>query len=78
LSIGLLYDRLTSNALEQLLGEKISTHLTATTNRLNSYLEARRCQLETLANYPGVAEYATAKQKWDVDSEVVAVLQKYF
>jgi len=74
LSIGLLYDRFTSNALEQLLGEKISTHLTATTNRLGSYLEARRYQLETLANYPGVAGYATAK-KGDVDNEVAAVLQ---
>lgn len=74
LSIGLLYDRFTSNALEQLLGEKISTHLTATTNRLSSYLEARRYQLETLANYPGVAGFATAK-KGNVDSEVAAVLQ---
>lgn len=74
LSIGLLYDRFTSNALEQLLGEKISTHLTATTNRLSSYLEARRYQLETLANYPGVAGFATAKNG-NVDSEVAAVLQ---
>jgi hypothetical protein len=38
LAIGLLYDRFTGNALEQLLGEKISTHLTATANRLGAYV----------------------------------------
>ena len=57
LAIGLLYDRFTSNALEQLLGEKLSTHLTATANRLGAYVEARRYQLETLANYPGTVSY---------------------
>lgn len=60
LTIGLLYDRFTSNALEQLLGEKLSTHLTATANRLGAYVEARRYQLETLANYPGIAAFANA------------------
>lgn len=55
LTIGLLYDRFAGSALEQLLGEKLSSHLTATTNRLASYLEARRYQVETLANYPGIA-----------------------
>ncbi len=58
LTIGLLYDRFTSSALEQLLGEKISAHLTATANRLTSYLEARRYQVETLASYPGMADLA--------------------
>lgn len=58
LSIGLLYDRFTGAALEQLLGEKVTTHLTATANRLAAYLEARRYQVETLANYPGMAGLA--------------------
>ncbi|MDP1901425.1 MAG: ATP-binding protein [Rubrivivax sp.] len=60
LAIGLLYDRFTSNALEQLLGEKIQAHLTATGNRLNAYVEARRYQVETLANYPGIAGFSAA------------------
>lgn len=74
LSIGLLYDRFTSNTIEQLLGEKISTHLTATANRLGAYLEARRYQLETLANYPGIAGFASAA-KGHQNDEVAALLQ---
>lgn len=74
LLIGLLYDRFTGNALEQLLGEKISTHLTATTNRLGAYVEARRYQVETLANYPGIAGFASAG-KGDENNEVAALLR---
>lgn len=74
LSIGLLYDRFAGNALEQLLGEKISTHLTATANRLSAYVEARRYQLETLANYPGIAGFASARNG-EANSEVAALLQ---
>lgn len=74
LSIGLLYDRFTSNALEQMLGERISTHLTATANRLGAYVEARRYQVETLANYPGIAGFAGA-EKGRANSEVAALLQ---
>lgn len=74
LSIGLLYDRFTGNALEQLLGEKISTHLTATANRLGAYVEARRYQVETLANYPGIAGFASANTG-EADVDVTALLQ---
>lgn len=74
LSIGFLYDRFTSRTLEQLLGEKISTHLTATANRLGAYLEARRYQVETLASYPGIAELAGAGAG-AASGETVALLQ---
>lgn len=74
LAIGLLYDRFTGNALEQLLGEKISTHLTATANRLGAYVEARRYQIETLANYPGISGFASAR-KGETSDEVAALLQ---
>jgi two-component system sensor histidine kinase AtoS len=74
LAIGLLYDRFTGNALEQLLGEKISTHLTATANRLAAYVEARRYQIETLANYPGISGFAGAR-KGETSDEVAALLQ---
>ena len=74
LSIGLLYDRFTGNALEQLLGEKIYTHLTATANRLAAYIEARRYQIETLANYPGISGFASAR-KGETSDEVSALLQ---
>lgn len=74
LSIGLLYDRFTGHALEQLLGEKISTHLTATANRLGAYVEARRYQVETLANYPGIEGFASAG-KGEANGEVAALLQ---
>lgn len=78
LTIGLLYDRFTGNALEQLLGEKISTHLTATANRLGTYVEARRYQLETLANYPGIAAFANAGKERagsEQNGDVAALLQ---
>lgn len=55
LVIGLTYDRFAALALEQMLGERITTHLTATANRLGAFLEARRYQVETLASYPGIA-----------------------
>jgi two-component system, NtrC family, sensor histidine kinase HydH len=74
LSIGLLYDRFTGNALEQLLGERISTHLTATANRLSAYIEARHYQIETLANYPGIAGMAV-DGKGETDGEITALLQ---
>lgn len=74
LSIGLLYDRFTGNALEQLLGEKISTHLTATANRLGAYVEARRYQIETLANYPGISGFAGARMG-ETSDELTALLQ---
>jgi two-component system, NtrC family, sensor histidine kinase HydH len=74
LLIGLLYDRFTGNALEQLLGEKISTHLTATANRLGAYVEARRYQVETLANYPGIAGFSSTG-KGQANGEVAALLQ---
>jgi len=73
LSIGLLYDRFTGNALEQLLGEKILANLTATANRLGAYVEARRYQLETLANYPGIAGFSAADDA--VAGDVSALLQ---
>ncbi|MFC5303024.1 ATP-binding protein [Azospira restricta] len=73
LLIGVLYDRFTGAALEQLLGEKVATHLTATANRLASYLEARRYQVETLANYPGMAGLARAGTP--ASEELKALLQ---
>jgi two-component system sensor histidine kinase AtoS len=74
LAIGLLYDRFTSSALEQLLGEKMQAHLTATANRLNAYLEARRYQLETLANYPGIAGFSAAGGG-EASGDIAALLQ---
>jgi two-component system sensor histidine kinase HydH len=74
MSIGLLYDRFTGHALEQLLGEKISTNLTATANRLGAYVEARRYQVETLANYPGIAAFASAG-KGESGGDVATLLQ---
>lgn len=73
LLIGLLYDRFTGKALEQLLGERVQANLTATANRLGTYVEARRYQLETLANYPGMAGFSAADDS--VAGDVSALLQ---
>lgn len=74
LVIGLLYDRFAGTALEQVLGEKIATHLTATANRLGAFIEARRYQVETLANYPGIAGFIQYG-KGDTDAQIDSLLQ---
>jgi two-component system sensor histidine kinase HydH len=72
--IGLLYDRLAGSALEQLLGEKVATHLAATTNRLGAFLEARRYQVESLASYPGIDGFAKLDEG-DTAGQMHALLQ---
>ena len=42
LFVGLLYDRSAGAALEQVVREKISAHLTAAASRLGAFVEARR------------------------------------
>lgn len=74
LAIGLVYDRFAGSALEQMLGEKISSHLTATSNRLGAYLEARRYQVETLANYPGIAAFVQQGET-EPSAQIDALLQ---
>lgn len=74
LVVGLLYDRFAGTALEQMLGEKITTHLTATANRLGAFLEARRYQVETLANYPGIAGFIQRGNS-DADAQIDSLLQ---
>lgn len=74
LVVGLLYDRFAGSALEQMLGEKITTHLTATANRLGAFLEARRYQVETLANYPGIAGFIQ-RGNGDADAQIDSLLQ---
>jgi len=75
LSIGLLYDRFTGTALEQMLGEKITAHVTTTANRLSAFIEARRYQVETLANYPGISAIARSGGGDDMSDEMGALLQ---
>lgn len=74
LFVGLLYDRFAGAALEQVLGEKISAHLTATASRLGAFVEARRYQVETLANYPGIRALALSERAHPSE-EVSSLLQ---
>jgi two-component system, NtrC family, sensor histidine kinase HydH len=74
LAIGLVYDQLAGSVLEKLLGDKMTTHLTATTNRLTAYLEVRRYQVETLANYPGMAAFLSASDS-ETDRRIHALLE---
>jgi two-component system sensor histidine kinase HydH len=52
LVVAMVYDRYTRNLLRELTGEQLNAQLAATASRLDSFLEARRRQLETLARYP--------------------------
>jgi two-component system sensor histidine kinase HydH len=60
LSVSLLYDRFAVSAFQKALDEKLTANLTATASRLTAFIEARRYQVETLANFPGIGRYAAA------------------
>ncbi|MDB5961325.1 MAG: hypothetical protein JWP59_2619, partial [Massilia sp.] len=57
---GLLYDRFSESAFQTVMEEKLSAQLTATASRLSSFLDARRYQAETLANFPGTYQFISA------------------
>lgn len=55
LFVGLLYDRYSQALLDELIGERLSVQLTAVSKRLESFLDNRRYQVETLASHPAMA-----------------------
>ena len=59
-AVSLLYDRYASSLLDQLLGEKLSAHLTAAAARLGAFLDVRVYELETLSNHPMLPAYMVA------------------
>lgn len=59
-AVSLLYDRYASSLLEQLLGEKLSAHLTAAAARLGAFMDVRNYELETLSNHPMLPSYIAA------------------
>lgn len=61
LSVGLLYDRFAESAFQKVIDEKLSAHLTATASRISGFVEARRYQAETLANFPGIGHFAASE-----------------
>jgi two-component system sensor histidine kinase AtoS len=72
--VGLLYDRYSQALLDELIGERLSVQLTATAKRLESFLDGRRYQVETLASHPAMAALARAPD--DVaNDEASALLQ---
>lgn len=73
-AVGLLYDRFAEAALETVLGEKLSAHLTATASRLTAFVEARRYQVETLANFPGIGN-VIATSEGEEGRQMNALLQ---
>lgn len=58
--VGLLYDRFAESAFQTVIDEKLASHLTATASRLTAFVDARRYQVETLANFPGIGQFAAA------------------
>ncbi|GAB7533898.1 sensor histidine kinase [Burkholderia sp. 3C] len=74
LGIGFLYDRLTNTAFERMLGERVSAHFTATVSRLATFMENRRYQAETIANYPGIGAIARDGQRRP-PPDIAALLQ---
>lgn len=74
LSVGLLYDRFAQSAFQKGLDEKLATHLMGTASRLSAFVEARRYQVETLANFPGIGHFA-ASEGGAATEQVNALLQ---
>ncbi|HYD94514.1 MAG TPA: ATP-binding protein [Noviherbaspirillum sp.] len=71
--IGLLYDRFAESAFQEVIDEKLAAHLTATASRIAGFVEARRYQAETLANFPGIAAFASEQRA--PNEQVSALLQ---
>ncbi len=55
LFIGGAYDRYSSSLVDTLTGERLDRRLTAISNQLTGFIDARANQLDTLVNYPGIA-----------------------
>lgn len=72
--VGLLYDRFAESAFQTALDEKLAAQLTATASRLSAFVDARRYQVETLANFPGIGQFA-ASQSGAASEQVNALLQ---
>lgn len=72
--VGLLYDRFAESAFQNVINDKLAGQLTATASRLSAFLDARRYQIETLANFPGINQFA-ATQASAVSQQVSALLQ---
>ncbi|TCS37065.1 two-component system sensor histidine kinase AtoS [Paucimonas lemoignei] len=72
--VGLLYDRFAESAFQTVINDKLAVQLTATSSRLSAFLDARRYQIETLANFPGINQFA-ATQSGAASQQVGALLQ---
>lgn len=72
--VGLLYDRFAESAFQTVIDDKLSVQLTATASRLSAFLDARRYQIETLANFPGINQFAVT-QSGAASQQVHALLQ---
>lgn len=59
--VGVLYDRFSESAFQGMINDKVSAQLTATASRLSAFIDARRYQIETLANFPGMQQFAAAR-----------------
>lgn len=73
-TVSLLYDRYASSLLDQLLGEKLSAHLTAAAGRLGSFIDVRNYELETLSNHPMLPAHMNAGPR-GIGGEVAELLR---
>lgn len=72
--VGLLYDRFAESTFQEVIDEKLTAHLTATASRISGFVEARRYQAETLANFPGMGQFAASEDDAPME-QVNALLQ---
>ncbi len=71
----LAYDRYASSLLATLSGATLEQRMATMHGRMASFLEARLTQLETLANYPGLAQAISRMDGANRASGVRAVLE---
>jgi len=59
--VSVLYDRFSESAFRSMIDDKLAAQLTATASKLSAFIDARRYQIETLANFPGIQQFAAAQ-----------------
>lgn len=57
LALALLYERLAGDLYDRLTGERLNAQVTATANRLSSFLDNRLYQLANLSNHPSIPSF---------------------
>jgi two-component system sensor histidine kinase AtoS len=72
-ALGYLYDSYAQDILKALTGQRLSAQMAATASRMAAFFDSRVYQLDTLSNYPSLAESVSLAKR--DDGEIEALLR---